>query len=68
MADVTKAENVEHFVSGAAEKLGGVDALICTVGGTVGGASECWFLRMALEWTMATRRESAAAQEKKGFA
>lgn len=39
VADVTKAENVEQFVSGAAEKLGGIDALICNVGGTAGGAT-----------------------------
>ena len=40
VADVTKTENVEQFVSGAIEQFGGIDALICNVGGTAGVASK----------------------------
>ena len=38
-ADVTVAAEVEAFVSGAADRLGGVDALVCNVGGLSGGAT-----------------------------
>jgi 3-oxoacyl-[acyl-carrier protein] reductase len=37
-ADVTSAADVEGFVSGAVEHLGGVDVLVCNVGGASGGA------------------------------
>lgn len=38
-ADVTVAADVERFVHGAAQALGGVDALLCNVGGSRGGAT-----------------------------
>ena len=39
VADVTKADEVEAFVSGAAQQLGGIDAVVCNVGGSMGGSS-----------------------------
>ncbi len=39
VADVTSRTDVERFVSEGAERLGGVDALVCNVGGTRGGAT-----------------------------
>ena len=39
VTDVTKSADVEKFVSGAAQHLGGIDALVCNVGGTMGGSS-----------------------------
>ncbi len=38
-ADVAKLEDVERFVSGAADKLGGVDIVVCNVGGSFGGGT-----------------------------
>ena len=38
VADVTDRPDTERFVSDAAERLGGVDALVCNVGGSEGGA------------------------------
>ena len=38
-ADVTKASDVERFVSGAADALGRVDVVVCNVGGSFGGSS-----------------------------
>jgi 3-oxoacyl-[acyl-carrier protein] reductase len=65
VADVTQAENVEHFVSEAAATLGGVDALICNVGGTAGGASleasdEEWMTTFDLHLMHAVRTIRAA--------
>ena len=37
VADVTSSSDVEAFVAGAVEYLGGIDALICNVGGFSGG-------------------------------
>ena len=37
-ADVTNREDAERFVSEAAANLGGVDILVCNVGGSFGGA------------------------------
>ena len=37
VADVTRSADVNSFVDGAAEELGGIDALVCTVGGFSGG-------------------------------
>jgi 3-oxoacyl-[acyl-carrier protein] reductase len=66
VADVTQAEQVERFVSGAAETLGGVDALICNVGGTAGGASleatdEEWLTTFDLNLLHVVRTIRAAA-------
>ncbi len=38
-ADVTSKADIERFVSGAAGHFGGIDCLVCNVGGTVGGAT-----------------------------
>ena len=38
-ADVTSSAEVDAFVSGAAEQLGGVDVLVCNVGGASGGSA-----------------------------
>ena len=38
-ADVTVKSDVERFVSGAATALGGIDIVVCNVGGSFGGAS-----------------------------
>lgn len=37
-ADVTDREDVERFISDAAANLGGVDIVVCNVGGSFGGA------------------------------
>ena len=47
VADVTDGDDVVGFISGAAEELGGVDALVCNVGGfsgstTLGATDEEW--------------------------
>ncbi len=66
VADVTQAADVERFVSGAAEMLGGVNALICNVGGTAGGASleatdEEWLTTFDLNLLHVVRTIRAAA-------
>lgn len=65
VADVTQAKEVERFVAGAAEQLNGVDALICNVGGTAGGASldatdEEWFTTFDLNLLHVVRTIRAA--------
>lgn len=37
VADVTSSEDVNSFVDGAVRELGGIDALVCNVGGFSGG-------------------------------
>ena len=39
VADVTDRADMERFVSDAAERLGGVDVLVCNVGGSAGGST-----------------------------
>ncbi|MCH9009724.1 MAG: SDR family NAD(P)-dependent oxidoreductase, partial [Chloroflexi bacterium] len=63
--DVTNADQVRDFVSGAASALGGVDALVCNVGGTVGGATleasdEQWMATLDLNLLHAVRTIRAA--------
>ncbi len=63
--DVTDADEVREFVSGAAAALGGVDALVCNVGGTVGGATseasdEEWMATLDLNLLHAVRTIRAA--------
>ena len=63
--DVTNADEVSDFVSGAAAELGGVDALVCNVGGTVGGATleatdEEWMATLDLNLLHAVRTIRAA--------
>lgn len=38
-ADVTSKEDIESFVAGTVANFGGIDCLVCNVGGTVGGSS-----------------------------
>lgn len=65
VADVTKSEDVERFVTGAAENLGGIDALVCNVGGTLGGATleatdEEWMATLDLNLLHSVRTIRAA--------
>ena len=39
VSDVTDRADTERFVSDASERLGGVDALVCNVGGSSGGST-----------------------------
>ena len=70
-ADVTKAADVEAFVSGAAEHLGGIDALVCNVGGSQGGASleatdEDWMATLDVNLMHSVRTIRAAVPHMKG--
>ena len=65
VADVTKASDVQGFVNAAAENLGGIDALVCNVGGTLGGASlkatdEEWMATLDMNLMHAVRTIRAA--------
>ena len=70
VADVTVAADVEQFVSQAAEQLGGVDLLVCNVGGSVGGATleatdEEWMRTLDLNLLHAVRTIRAAVPHMK---
>ena len=69
-ADVTVAAEVEAFVSGAADRLGGVDALVCNVGGMSGGSAldatdEEWLATMDVNLMHSVRAIRAAAPHMK---
>ena len=69
-ADVTVAAEVEAFVSGAADRLGGVDALVCNVGGMSGGSAleatdEDWLATMDVNLMHSVRAIRAAAPHMK---
>lgn len=70
-ADVTKAADVEAFVSGAAEHLGGIDALVCNVGGHQGGETldatdEEWLATIDVNLMHSVRTIRAAVPHMKG--
>jgi 3-oxoacyl-[acyl-carrier protein] reductase len=69
-ADVTVAAEVEAFVSGAADRLGGVDVLVCNVGGLSGGATleatdEEWLATMDVNLMHSVRAIRAAVPHMK---
>jgi 3-oxoacyl-[acyl-carrier protein] reductase len=70
-ADVTDAAELEGFVSGAAEQLGGIDVLVCNVGGASGGATleatdEEWLATLDVNLMHAVRAIRAAVPHMKG--
>ena len=69
-ADVTVAAEVEAFVSGAADHLGGVDVLVCNVGGMSGGSAldatdDEWLATMDVNLMHSVRAIRAAAPHMK---
>lgn len=70
-ADVTKAADVEAFVSGAIEQFGGIDALVCNVGGFHGGETldatdEEWMATIDVNLMHSVRTIRAAVPHMKG--
>ena len=71
VSDVTDRADTERFVSDASERLGGVDALVCNVGGSAGGSTleatdEEWHhtLDVNLMHSVRTIRAAAAPHER----
>ena len=70
-ADVTDRGDVEAFVSGAADRFGGIDALVCNVGGSSGGETldatdEEWMATLDVNLLHAVRTIRAAVPHMKG--
>ena len=65
VADVTSSEDVDRFVAEAAERFGGIDALICNVGGfsgesTLGATDEEWMATLDVNLMHSVRATRAA--------
>ena len=70
-ADVTDRAEVEAFVGEAAERFGGIDALVCNVGGSSGGETldatdEDWMATLDVNLLHAVRTIRAAVPHMKG--
>ena len=70
-ADVTDRGEVEAFVGEAAERFGGIDALVCNVGGSSGGETldatdEDWMATLDINLLHAVRTIRAAVPHMKG--
>ncbi len=71
VADVTQVDEVDAYVSGAAQQFGGIDAVVCNVGGSVGGPSleatdEDWLATLDVNLMHTVRTVRAAVPHMKG--
>ena len=71
VADVTSAAEVNAFVDGAVRELGGIDALVCNVGGFSGGETldatdEEWMATLDVNLMHAVRTIRASVPHMKG--
>ena len=71
VADVTSSSDVEAFVAGAVDSLGGIDALVCNVCGSSGGETldatdEEWMATLDVNLMHAVRTIRAAVPHMRG--